>query len=596
MFQWLRVRLLIAAMGLILPFSTIACAQPILDTTAQPEAATEATTESTTESSTSESTSEPNTETETATASVDGRPVGWREASHSNDVDPNYAVVFPDDKVNEITITISPDNWAAMQANMTDLLGEPGSRRQGGPGGGGFGGPRATASLDASNGMTGTATITATMPFTGAAPAGFQRPPGGGGPGFGGDMTIENPMWVTATIEFDGQTWTNVGVRYKGNSSLNGSWHNKSLKLPFKFDFDEFEQAYPEIDNQRFYGFKQLSLGNSFGDATYMRDAIAYDLYEDAGLVAAETAFYDVTLDYGEGPVNLGIYTVIEVIDDTVVNRAFGDDSGNLYEADGRAASLADGTYEQITESFQKENNEDTSDWSDIEALYTVLHAANRATDPAAWRAELEAIFDVDTFLEWLAISAELQHWDTYGGMTHNYYLYHDPATDQLTWISWDHNFVLGGTAGGMGGGMGGGMPRPEANAEANPGNNEQSPNAEIFGGPGGMGGNRGMNRNTSLDKADVDANWPLIRYLLDDPTYYARYIDYLAATNSEVFNADAMADQYAQWAEILAPYVDTPPATNATSETDFETAVQELIDRTYERAEAVQIFLAEQP
>ena len=63
-------------------------------------------------------------------------------------------------------------------------------------------------------------------------------------------------------------------------------------------------------------------------------------------LVAAETAFYDLILDYGEGPVNLVLYTMVEVIDDTVIPRYFADDSGNIYEGDGRAASVAKGTPE----------------------------------------------------------------------------------------------------------------------------------------------------------------------------------------------------------------------------------------------------------
>ena len=82
--------------------------------------------------------------------------------------------------------------------------------------------------------------------------------------GGGGDFTSENPMWVAATITFEGKTWTHVGVRYKGNSSLKSSWSQGTLKLPFKLDFDEFEDDFSEIDDQRFYGFKQLSLANGF--------------------------------------------------------------------------------------------------------------------------------------------------------------------------------------------------------------------------------------------------------------------------------------------------------------------------------------------
>ena len=509
-----------------------------------------ATTPASNESSTTE-------DTDTTT-----RPTSWSEATHSNDADPNYEVVFPEGKVNQITITIDPDSYAAMQADMTELLGEAGTQQ--GPGG--FGGPPGNGQFNPEGGQP--PAEGQFVPGNGQPPEGFNPGQGGqGGPGGfgGGDLIRENPMWVTATITFEGQTWTNVGVRYKGNSSLMNAWGSGSEKLPFKLDFDQFEDEYPEIENQRFYGFKQLSLANGFGDATYMRETTAYQLLEEAGLTAAATAFYEVTLDYGEGPINLGLYVMIEVVDDTVVDRVFGDDSGNIYEGDGAAASLADGTFDQISTSFQKENNEDEADWSDIEELYTLLHADERTTDPATWRANLEAVFDVDSFLEWLAISAIIQHWDAYGAMSHNYYLYHDPETDQLTWISWDHNLVLGGSGGGFG--------RPDgANAAGAPAGG---------GGPGGPG-----NRNTSLDKADVNNNWPLIRFLLDDPVYYERYMGFLAQA-SEMFHADELAEQYQAWAELLAPYVD--------DEATFNTAVEELTNLTYERDAAATEFLATQ-
>lgn len=487
----------------------------------------------------------------TAASNDPARPAGWNEASHGNSVEPNYAVVFPEDRVNEVTITISPENWAAMQENMTELYGEPG--RGGGPGG--FGG----------------------FPPTGQ----------GGGPGGFGIGPREKPMWVEATLSFNNETWMHVGVRYKGNSSLMSSWRSGSQKLPFKLDFDEFEDEYPEINNQRFYGFKQLSLANGFSDATYMRDAITYDLLEAAGLPAAKTAFYNITLDYGEGPVNLGIYTAIEVIDDTVIERVFGDDSGNIYEADGRAASLALNTFEQISESFQKENNEKEADWSDIEALHKVLHSELRTTDPDAWRAELEAIFDVDTFLEWLAISATIQHWDTYGGMSHNYYLYNDPATGKLTWISWDHNMVLGSGPGAWRGGEG--WPRGDQQPPQGqrPPMDGQPPQGQPPRGPGrGMAG-RGT---VTFDKAEVTAEWPLIRYLLDQPTYMNKYLDYLREFTTEVYNPEQLAAQYQQWAELLRPYV------AATDDIDaFDNAVMQLTTQTQARAQAAAEFLAKQ-
>lgn len=525
------------------------------------------------------------TATANHSAADEARPAGWREASHSNDVDPNYAVVFPVDQVNQLTITISAENWAAMQANMTELFGERSARAERG----GFGPPQPRSPLagpaqppsplaggrpagQPPSPLVGGAPLTATVTATGPRNPAFGGPPNGGmgGPGgVGGDFTTENPMWVTATIDFAGETWTNVGVRYKGNSSLRSAWHNNTLKLPFKLDFDEFEDSYPAIKNQRFYGFKQLSLANNLQDGSYLRDALTYDLLDAAGLVAAETAFYELILDYGEGPTSLGVYTMVEVIDDTVIGRYFADDNGNIYEGDGRAASFAKETFAQIETSFQKENNEDEADWSDVEALYTLLHSEARLADPDGWRADLAALFDVDTFLEWLAISAVIEHWDTYGAMTHNYYLYHDPDSDLLTWISWDHNLVLGASGGGILEGNNRGNQPPRGN----------------FGPAGG-----GPRPNTALDKADVDENWPLIRYLLDDPVYYEQYVAELAATLDDLFIPAELTAQVEAYAALLAPY-----AAAEEGAAEFDAAVQALIDRIESRYETVEAFLADQ-
>ncbi|MEZ4631663.1 MAG: CotH kinase family protein [Deinococcales bacterium] len=264
----------------------------------------------------------------------------WTEASHSNKAEPNYELVFPQDKVNELSISISPENWQAMLDDMTALYGERGSR----PGPPGFAGNQTgDGAIDADGAMPlpppGFAppppdgNFPPPPPGFGPPPSGFDPPPGAFGPlgdrqGFAGppsNFSDSNPMWVEGTISFNGQTWEHVGVRFKGNSSLMGSWGaGTNWKLPFKFDFDEFEDSYPEIKNQRFYGFKQLSLSNNTRDASYQRDAISYDLLQEMGLIAPETAWYEISLDYGEADRG-GIYTVVEVIDDTtVIERSLG--------------------------------------------------------------------------------------------------------------------------------------------------------------------------------------------------------------------------------------------------------------------------------
>lgn len=460
------------------------------------------------------------------------RPDGWTDASHSNKVEPDYVTVFPEDKVNEITITIAAAQWEVMQANMAELMGQ---RSRGGMQGG--------------------------LPGRGGVPGAGD--PGGGLVG-GGSLLAENPMWVEATIEFEGQTWNNVGLRYKGNSTLTTAYSSGSLKLPMKLDFDEWEDDYPEIKNQRFFGFKQLSFSNAVADASYLRDTLAYDLIETAGLAAAQTAFYRVVLDYGQGPVDLGIYVVTEVIDDTVIPQYFGSDDGNIYEGEGTAASFAAGTRSAIEESFQKENNK-SGDWSDIEALYDALHSDLRTSRPEIWREQLEAVFDTDTFLRWLALTATMQNWDAYGGMAHNYYLYNDPDSGKLTWVAWDHDRILSG--GGPGGAFEGMVPTgAEAGANGSPagfpgaqgggGANRQPPGVPGgFAAPGRAGGFAGRFGYTSLDHASTTDSWPLIRFLLDDPVYAAVYQDQLADIAANVFKVDQIVAANGVYLELLEPY-----------------------------------------
>ena len=131
-----------------------------------------------------------------------------------------------------------------------------------------------------------------------------------------------------------------------------------------------------------------------------------------------------------------------------------------------------------------KKNNEDEADWSDIQSLFAALHDDARTTDRATWRTNLEAVFDVDTFLKYLATNTVIQNWDTYGRMTQNYYLYNDPTTGQLTWIPWDNNEAL--QEGKMGGAL-------------------------------------------ALDFSDLAPGaWPLIEYLYDDEVYRALYDAYV--------------------------------------------------------------------
>jgi len=460
-----------------------------------------------------------------------------QDQSSSND-EPDYEIVFPQDSVNEITITISQENWELMMEDMTALYGEQGSGQKAGPAG-----------------------------RPGQAPEDGQRPPrmdgqnpppdqmmqGRPAGGMMGGADDQNPTWVEAEFSFDGESWEHIGIRFKGNSSLKSTWGNGSLKLPFKLDFDQYEDEYPETENQRFYGFKQLSFASNYRDDSVLREKITADLFREAGVPSAQTAFFAVSIDYGEGPVYFGLYTAVEVIDDTVIETQFSDDSGNVYKPGGSGATFAAGSFSES--SFDKETNQDEDDYSDILALYDALHDETRLSDPESWRQNLEMVFDVDTFLNWLAVNTVIQNWDTYGVMQHNYYLYNDPDTSQLVWIPWDNNESLK--------------------------TNEQARDRSAL----------------KLDLSGVGEKWPLVNYLRDDPVYSNKYLSYMDAFLADVFALEEMADTYQFYHDLIAPYVmdEGQEFTQIKSTEAFNISVNGLIQYTRERIKAAEIFLANQ-
>jgi spore coat protein H len=145
-------------------------------------------------------------------------------------------------------------------------------------------------------------------------------------------------------------------------------------------------------------------------------------------------------------------------------------------------------------------------------------------TSPTAWRARLEARFAVPSFLRWLALNTIIGNTDTYGGFSpHNYWVYGSPRhRDRLFFIPWDHDLAMNGS------GMGGG---PTV---------------------GGVVGGGGLD----LFHDSVNAQWPLIRYLLDDPVYRAAYRTQVEELLNTVFEpARVSARIQAEYARI-APYV----------------------------------------
>jgi len=465
------------------------------------------------------------------------RPAGWNDATHGSSTRPDYALLFDADVVHSLEIAIQSTDYAAMQSNLEELLGDSAfaGGRPGGPNGGGGPVPGGVDGGLPAGGPGGFQ-----PPGGGSAPGGGdgQLPPfgadagagfGPGGPGSGAiDILGEDPIYVPVEVRHDGHVWTRVGMRYKGNSSLAAS--GGEGKLPFRLDFDEYEDQHPEVDNQRFYGFDELTFASNWNDDSQLRECFATELLRDRGVPAARCAFYAVSIDVGDGPEYWGLYSMLEDPSDAMIDSQLGGGDGNLYKPDGSGADWT----KFDREGFVKKTNESAEDWSDVERAISALHADR--TDAAAWRRGLEATFDVERFLTWLAINTSMVNWDTYGSLAHNYYLYGSPQLGgRLQWVPWDHNLSM--QSGGFG--------------------------------PGGPGVATTQSAQAELFHENVGERWPLISLLLSDPVYVETYRDELQNAIGGLFAEGAGSERLRALHSLIAPYV-----TGANAETETHTTI----------------------
>lgn len=153
-------------------------------------------------------------------------------------------------------------------------------------------------------------------------------------------------------------------------------------------------------------------------------------------------------------------------------------------------------------------------------------------------------------FLKYLAVNTVVQNWDTYGRMTHNYFLYNNPDTSKLTWIPWDNNEAL------QTGKMGGSLP---------------------------------------LDFSGLNSTeWPLIGYLYQDAVYKTQYDTYVQEVVDDAFSVSTMQSLYATYAALIEPYATSEVVGYSFLEnsSDFQNAVNELNTHVTSRAAAVSDYL----
>ena len=293
--------------------------------------------------------------------------------------------------------------------------------------------------------------------------------------------------WICANVIINGEQFSNVGIRTKGNSSLSQA---RTDRYSLQIKFNKY------VKGQTYYGLDAFCVNNMSGDSTYVKDYISYDIMKYIGVETPLTNYANVSVN-GE---HYMFGTALERYDKSYLGRAFNTSGGQLYSVkigmgnrenfeDMRIAStnmpdMQQGLPEMImnggfSEGFPimpMENgdemrargggmgmfggngggsllytDDDISSYSSIfdnavfsgtsdkdkQRVITAIENLNAGTD-------LEKYFDVDQILRYFAAHTVVVNLDSYtSNMQQNYYIYERDG--KLTILPWDYGLAFGG-------------------------------------------------------------------------------------------------------------------------------------------------------
>jgi len=246
---------------------------------------------------------------------------------------------------------------------------------------------------------------------------------------------------LPATMVVGGDTFPNVGVRFKGQTSYSQTQNSDKKSFNITMDY--------AVEGQNFEGYSTLNLNNCFQDASFMRE-VSYLHQIRRHIPAAQANFVRLFIN----GVSWGIYPSVQQINGDFLNEWFFSNDGTRWRADRPAGSgggpmWGDGTaglnflgtdtaLYQVHYTLKKANK--PTPWDDLVNVCEVLNT----TPLSNLETEIAEVLDLDRTLWFLASEIAFSDDDSYvfkGRM--DYYLYWDPETQRMTPLECDGNSVM---------------------------------------------------------------------------------------------------------------------------------------------------------
>ena len=135
--------------------------------------------------------------------------------------------------------------------------------------------------------------------------------------------------YFPADITIDGVTIKNVGLRLKGNSSLNGLFKKNSTsqdtQAPYLIKLDKY------VDGQSYQGYTEIAVRTgSFngGEVSLLEEPLSLFIYQESGQIVPEYSYASVKVSDNKAY----YYVICENIDGNYIEKHFSDTDGILYK------------------------------------------------------------------------------------------------------------------------------------------------------------------------------------------------------------------------------------------------------------------------
>ena len=234
---------------------------------------------------------------------------------------------------------------------------------------------------------------------------------------------------LLANVKIDGTMYNDVGIRYKGFSSVSIN----NIKNPFNIKLDYVD------NNQNHEGFEKIKLSNVIKDPSFLREVLSYEIARDY-MPSPRANYANVYIN----DTLWGLYVNVEAINDKFTNKHFATVNSPLIKCNPLNLNLQTGGENSNLSNTHGNDSSFYYDYYDLKSNYGWTDLYNLIDTLNNYASSVDDILNVDRTLWMHAFNYVLINFDSYVGYGQNYYLYKG-LSGQFHPIIWDLNMSFGG-------------------------------------------------------------------------------------------------------------------------------------------------------